>query len=564
MSRHDTPSAFSPPKAGWILAGIAAVATGLRLYQLGRLSFWYDEVVTMRLARAGSPAALIARLFEIDATRAPLHPLLLELWTQAFGPSEAAARGFSVVCGVATVLVIFAIARAAFDTPTGFWAAWLAALSPALIVYAREARMYAWLVLVTGLSWWLLLVVRRGLASGEWQVASGEFEPLTIEVGTRGAPPQSPLRKGGRRNAPTSPPYEGGVRGGAFASHSGAYATHTLGAGLLTPPGDRPKVSWPLLAAYAVSLIALIYSHPLGLLMAGTLALAALIAFGSWRRWLAVHLAVAAVTAPWVGNYLDHPPEFLSDPPTLRFLLGTPIGFIGGDSRVLVGLAVVIAWGIARRVAARDDRGRWRIVPGSWIAPVFLLLWLILPPLALYLYSRIVHPIFGPARYTVFVAPAYLILVAMGLTRLPAAVRYPLAVALTILAASELGSKVYDPALKADWRGFSAALAARIEDEGGVGRPAPGASTLLIVATTNPDRNVEVETARYYLPIGCEAIALNEATPDRLSRTRAGEVYLAIGTRGGVPAIAVPDRVGPYRFRADRSYPGLMIYRAED
>jgi hypothetical protein len=556
MSRVDTLAAFPPPKAGWILAAIATVAAGLRLYLLDRLSFWYDEVVTMRLAQAGSPAALIARLFEIDATRAPLHPLLLQSWTQAFGPSEAAARGFSVVCGVATVLVIFVIARAAFDTPTGLWAAWLSALSPALIVYAREARMYAWLVLVTCLSWWLLLVVRRF-------AESGKFDRLTIELGTPGAPPQPPLRKGGKRRATTSP-YERGVRGGAFALHSGAYATHTLGEDLLAPPGARPKVSWPLVIAYAISLIALIYSHPLGLLMAGTLALAALIAFGSWRRWLAVHLAVAAVTMPWVGNYLDHPPEFLSDPPTLRFLLGTPIGFIGGDSRVLLGLAVLIAWGIARRVAARDDRGRWRIVPGSWIAPVFLLLWLILPPLSLYVYSRIAHPIFGPARYTVFVAPAYLILVAIGLTRLPAAVRYPLALALTILAASELGSKVYDPALKADWRGFSTALAARIKDEGGVGRTAPGASTLVIVATTNPERNVEVETARYYLPIGCEAIALSDATPDRLSRTDAGAVYLAIGMRRGVLAIAVPDRVGPYRFRADRSYPGLMIYRAED
>jgi mannosyltransferase len=171
-------SRLPPPGAGWLLAAIAAVATGLRVYQLGRLSFWYDEVVTMRLARAGSPGALIERLFAIDATRAPLHPLLLAIWIQAFGPSEAAARGLSVLCGVATVLLIFGIARTAFDTPTGLWAAWLAALSPALIVYAREARMYAWLVLVTCLSWWLLLMLRRFPESGKWQVASGKSAPV--------------------------------------------------------------------------------------------------------------------------------------------------------------------------------------------------------------------------------------------------------------------------------------------------------------------------------------------------------------------------------------------------
>ncbi|MGP0069902.1 MAG: glycosyltransferase family 39 protein [Isosphaeraceae bacterium] len=515
------------------IAAIAAVAAGLRLFQLGRLSFWYDEVVTMRLARAGNPGALIKRLFEIDATRAPLHPLLLEVWTRVFGPSEAAARGFSVLCGMVTILLIFGIARAAFDTPTGLWAAWLAALSPALIVYAREARMYAWLVLVTCLSWWLLLVLRRSPEKGPDRGSGTVSSRITWGLRPSGSTPATPVL--------------------AFGTQEVRDEEYAHGSGLQTPPIHRPRLSWLLVAAaYVVSLTALIYSHPLGLLMAGTLALAGLIGFGSWRRWLAVHLAVATVTVPWVGHYLDHPPEFLSDPPSLRFLLGTPIGFIGGDSRVLLGLTILIAWGIAGRVVARDDRGRWRIVPGSAIAPVFLLLWLSLPPLALYVYSRVAHPIFGPARYTLFVAPAYLILVAMGLSRLPAVLRYPLAMALTILAASELGPKVYDPALKADWRGFSAAIAA------------PGTSALVIVATSNPDRNVEVETARYYLPTRCEAIALKDATTDRLAQTNAGAVYLAIGLRRGVPAVAVPERVGPYRFRAVRSYPGLMVYRAED
>jgi hypothetical protein len=132
--------------------------------------------------------------------------------------------------------------------------------------------------------------------------------------------------------------------------------------------------------------------------------------------------------------------------------------------------------------------------------------------------------------------------------------------ALTILAASELGSKVYDPELKADWRGFSAALAARR-----AGRPGEEpASVLVIVASTNPERNVEVETARYYLPVRCEAIAWEGATPDRLARIGASAVYLAVGSRRGVPAIPIPEQVGPYRFRAGRGYPGLMVYRAED
>jgi mannosyltransferase len=460
-----------PWRTGWILAGIVAVAAGLRGYQLGQLSFWYDEVVTMRLARAGSPAALMDRLFRIDATRAPLHPLLLEGWIRIFGTSETAARASSVLCGVLTVLLVFDIGRTAFDGRTGLWAAWLTALSPALIVYSREARMYAWLVLVACLCWRLLLDLRRSFTAGK-------------------------------------------------------------------------------AAAYVLGLAALVYSHPLGLPMMATLALAGLIGvhadFGSWRRWLAVHLAAAVLVAPWVPRYLDHPPEFLSGPLSIRFLLGTPIGFIGGNFAILGGLALLIAWGLGRAHQAKASAG------GHGPAYVALLLWLIVPPVLLYVYSLLFEPIFGPQRYTVYVAPAYLILVALGLTRLPAAFRYPVAIGLTILAASELGPKVYDEELKADWRGFASVLAGR-----------PAVSTLVIVVPSSEGRNVEVETARYYLPAGSAAIAPDEATPERLAGAGVEEVYLAVGSQHGVAAVRPPERIGEYTFRPDRVYPGLTTLRAE-
>ena len=165
-----------PLGAGAICVAIVALGAGLRSFELGRLSFWYDEVVTMRLARAGSPGALVDRLFQIDATRAPLHPLLLQAWLEVFRTSEASARSLSVVCGVATIVLVFLIGRIVFDAPTGLWAAWLGALSPILIVYAREARMYAWLVLVTCCAWLALLALLRALPSqdhGLWAQPGG-------------------------------------------------------------------------------------------------------------------------------------------------------------------------------------------------------------------------------------------------------------------------------------------------------------------------------------------------------------------------------------------------------
>ncbi len=56
-------------------------------------------------------------------------------------------------------------------------------------------------------------------------------------------------------------------------------------------------------------------------------------------------------------------------------------------------------------------------------------------------------------------APAYLVLVASGLSRLPAWARYPVAAGLAVVSLLALPPAVYDPELKSDWRGFSLALA---------------------------------------------------------------------------------------------------------
>ena len=242
----------------------------------------------MRLARAGSPAALIDRLFRIDATRAPLHPMLLEGWIGVFGASEAAARASSVLCGVATVLLVFDIGRVAFDTRTGLWAAWLAALSPALIVYSREARMYAWLVLVTCLCWRLLLGLRRSFTTAR-------------AVGVRPQPGRAGVF------APARPADAGDARAGR---------------------PDRPAAC-----------------------------------FGSWRRWLAVHLAAAA-TRRALGPPLPRSSARIPERPAPA---PVPPGHADRVHRRQLrgswrGLVVLIAWG-HRRWPGRGPPttpGRWR------------------------------------------------------------------------------------------------------------------------------------------------------------------------------------------------------------
>ena len=442
------------------MIAILAIALGLRAWHLGQLSFWYDEVVTMRLAETPRPAALVERLFQIDATRAPLHPLMLQVWLRSFGTTEASARALSVLCGVVTVGLVWWIGRLVFDSRTGLWGAWLAAFSPLLVYYSREARMYAWLVMLTCLCWGLLFSLR----SRDRLIGDGPREG------------EAPAERDGSLDCRK-----------AHAPWRAGYKTARREP---RPPGLSRSA---LVLAYLLGLSALLYSHPLGMIMAGTLGLGSLLFvtsfFGTFRGWLAAHLGASLLAAPWLPHYFDHSPEFLTGRLPIKFLLGTPIGFIGGNSVVLLVVVGFIAFGIWRRRRSFKD---W----DAWAGPVCLVLWLVLPPVLLYAYSMFGSPIFGPARYTLFVAPAYLILTAQGLALLPPLTRSGAALALVLLAIASLRSTVYDPGLKADWRAFSAVLATRMAKN-------PAEEVIVAVKSADPDRNVEVETARYYLPDRC-------------------------------------------------------------
>ena len=114
---HDTSAASEPDRregpSQWHralgilpLAVIMIVAAVLRLWDLDGTSLWYDEVITMRVARAESLAALLVRLDQLDGTRAPLHPLVLHPWLLVFGASDYSGRWFSVLCGMLTVVAV--------------------------------------------------------------------------------------------------------------------------------------------------------------------------------------------------------------------------------------------------------------------------------------------------------------------------------------------------------------------------------------------------------------------------------------------------------------------------
>jgi mannosyltransferase len=125
----------------WMVGLLLVIGTALRFALLTHQSFWYDECVSVKLARA--PVWDIAAGRARDLGNPPLYLLLLHVWMQVFGSSDAAVRALSGVAGAASIPLVFAIGRRLVGTRVGLLAAAIFCLSPVQIYFAQEARAYA-------------------------------------------------------------------------------------------------------------------------------------------------------------------------------------------------------------------------------------------------------------------------------------------------------------------------------------------------------------------------------------------------------------------------------------
>ena len=240
--------------------------------------------------------------------------------------------------------------------------------------------------------------------------------------------------------------------------------------------------------------------------------------------WFSSQLAVVLGIAPWIGRYLDHPPESTSGRLPLRYLLGLPIGFIGGNFPVLIICLILVAYGIFE---IRARRARCILITISYpAATISLVIWLLIPSIVLYISSRVTYPLFGPPRYTLFVGPAYLILVARGLAKLPGFLGLTTALAGAILSGVMLSHVVYRTDLKADWRNLAVYLDQRD----------PGATIAVISADASG--TTELETARYYVKPAHAVVPWSEDLIDLKHGQK--PTWVSIGLENGQAVCALP------------------------
>jgi hypothetical protein len=159
----DTPTSATPTSAPeesprrlralppWLLAVAALVVAGgagLRLWGLGRQSYWTDELFSVSQAQGGIIHALGVGLQEVHT---PFYAVLLLGWETLAGDHGTAlvwTRLLSALFGLLSIVAAWAtLRRAALSAEARLLAIAAVAASGFGIVYAQEARMYALVLL---------------------------------------------------------------------------------------------------------------------------------------------------------------------------------------------------------------------------------------------------------------------------------------------------------------------------------------------------------------------------------------------------------------------------------
>lgn len=140
-----SPTLGSPLRQrGW-LAALTALAFAVRLIDIGRPSLWFDETVSVFVARMDWREGVNFLL--ADGVHPPLY-YAVQKALLVFGSSEAAVRLPAAVFGTLAVPLLYRTASR-WAPQASAMAALVLALSPLAVWYSREARMYSLLMLLT-------------------------------------------------------------------------------------------------------------------------------------------------------------------------------------------------------------------------------------------------------------------------------------------------------------------------------------------------------------------------------------------------------------------------------
>ncbi|MCC6490437.1 MAG: glycosyltransferase family 39 protein [Candidatus Hydrogenedentes bacterium] len=146
------------------LFAVLAVALTLRVYRIQTEAMWYDEISSYAHLDAPSLREFLTRERVNDAAMLPLYFTVEYFWANAFGGSVLTVRALSLICGMATLVMLYLLGRHVHGHTAGLVAVLCAAFSKLLIYQSQEIRVYALTMLLALVSCYAFL---RALESGK-------------------------------------------------------------------------------------------------------------------------------------------------------------------------------------------------------------------------------------------------------------------------------------------------------------------------------------------------------------------------------------------------------------
>ena len=134
-----------------IFAVILIAGIVFRLLYL-HTDIWYDEACSWFTAKQSFPMGIMDNLLHLDLQHTPLYFFLLHLWIKLFGDSEVAMRTLSLLFGIGTLPLVYIATKKITNNKIALFSLAISAVSPLLVLFSAEVRMYPMVVFLVVLS----------------------------------------------------------------------------------------------------------------------------------------------------------------------------------------------------------------------------------------------------------------------------------------------------------------------------------------------------------------------------------------------------------------------------
>ncbi|MFZ1250126.1 MAG: glycosyltransferase family 39 protein [Candidatus Microsaccharimonas sp.] len=139
----------------WFTVAVAALIAGLLSFLIGvQQSIWFDEAHSILLAH--QPIDRLIHLAAVDV-HPPIYFLVLKAWATFFSWGDVSLRILGAVMAAALVGAVALLAKTIFGRRAGVLAAVFVALSPFIIRYDFELRMYSLAAIIVVLATYVLV-----------------------------------------------------------------------------------------------------------------------------------------------------------------------------------------------------------------------------------------------------------------------------------------------------------------------------------------------------------------------------------------------------------------------